>query len=94
MTGMKTVAIFLAAFLTLVSPSHLFAGSKAENTNFIPKTLSRAKICKVCTELIDRRTIVCRACGPDGKIYTYTVVEITYRDTFSDGSVRIWKTSI
>ncbi|MDF1814308.1 MAG: hypothetical protein P1V20_19035 [Verrucomicrobiales bacterium] len=60
----------------------------------IPKTHSKPCKVKVCTEVVDRCTVEKKACGPCGKTYCYVVTVITYKDVYSDGTTRIWKSSI
>lgn len=91
-TTIFLLTLAICGMFTLTGKS--LAGEGAICVTSIPKTHPRPCKVKVCTEIIDRCTKTCKACGPCGKIYSYTVTEITYKDVYSDGTTRIWKSSI
>ena len=78
----------------LSTPTELSAGGCKYCVNSIPKTHPRARKTKVCTKVLRRCKRTLTATGLCGKTYQYTVNEITYQDIYSDGTTRIWKSTI
>ena len=90
---MIRIAILIFAFLFTIPPVDTFAGCRKCGNKF-PRTQPRAVKKLIKSKVVSRKTKTLTAKDICGRIYTYNVSEITYRNIYSDGTSRIWKSTI